>query len=83
MTSPTDPRVVPQAPAPTPPVTPEVVATAKKLVRVRSFTKSAFEKVGVPSIIGAATGLLVANRVIRSSQNNEELDDVTTTVNDE
>lgn len=65
---------VPTAPAPSE----ATVATAKKLVRVRSFTKSVFEKVGVPVAIGAVTGLVVT-RAARNSQGAEELDSVSTT----
>lgn len=73
MTSPSDPRVIQQVP--TAPVADEaVVATAKKLVRVRSFTKSAFEKVGVPVAIGAVTGLVVTRANQRRLDNDETVD---------
>lgn len=81
----TTPSSVPTPPvAPQPPAAPvpdeTVVATAKKLVRVRSFTKSAFEKVGVPVLIGGTAAVITD--VVRNRRLSVDVDVDTDTVDD-
>lgn len=82
MTSPSDPsiRVAPTAPA-APDTTAEVVETAKKLVRARSFAKKTFEKVGVPALIGSASALVTTVVITRRGQDDND-DDVSFDVSD-
>lgn len=75
MTSPSDPRVTPQAP-PAPVPDEAVVATAKKLVRVRSAVKTSFTRFGAPVATGVVTGLIVARSAVRRSQDSDLETDV-------
>lgn len=73
---------VPSAPqAPTAPVPDEaVVETAKKLVRVRSFAKTAFDKVGLPVLIGGSAAVITD--VVRNRRLNADVDIDIDTVDD-
>lgn len=57
-----------------PEVTPEVQATAIKLVRTKTFLKNSFNKIGVPVLAGAASAFVVL-RAIRTSEDDTESTD--------
>lgn len=72
----TTPSSVPPVPSPrTEAVTPEVIATATRVVRVKSVLKRSFKTVGTAVIAGAAGGL-VAVRSCRSKDSDVDVDTV-------
>lgn len=75
MTTPSDPhvRIIQHDPQPQQ-VSPEVVETAEKLVRTKTFLKNSFSKVGLPVLIGA-TAAYVATRSSRSSDDSDVSND--------
>ena len=82
----TTPVSVPLISAPqqtAPSVTPEVIATANRVVRAKSFLKSTFKNVGTPAIAGASGALVVivaACRANRVSEDDNVPSDTTVTV---
>lgn len=74
MTTPSNvPPIV--APQPAEPVTPEVIATATRVVRVKSVLKNSFKTVSTAVVAGAAGGLVVA-RSLRNSDTDVDIDTV-------